>query len=262
MKKYVLIGMVFLLLLFVGGCDGKSAQVEELMQSGILHLENKEYERAIKKFDEALKVKDAVRLGETERDLLKFRAEAEFLSRDYLSAAHTYSLLEDSDKDTGQYLNLRIICLAKSVVEVDYALQLYEESMGKRNQHLYGETTTELIKALVKKSESSGDASYRDKALEMLTELEQMQKDARIANSAGMIYFRLEDYEKALQWFELGLGYEPENDILLYNQAVCHEFLGDFETALKMMEEYNAKFGESEEANHEIAFLQSRVITE
>lgn len=268
MKKngriWIMICIVLGLGLILGACDSKSKQVKELMKSGMEYLDSKEYERAIKKFDEALKVKDAARLGVIEMDLLKYRAEAEFKAKDYLSAAHTYSLLADAEKDGEIYLNLRIICLAKSVQEVDYALELYEAKGLDRHKHLYTETTMELIKALVKKAESTEDGTYRDKAVGMLTDLEnsRIQKDANIANSAGMIYFRLKNYQKALQWFELGLGYEPENDILLYNQAVCHEFLGDYETALQMMEAYNAKFGESDETNHEIAFLRSRLVSE
>lgn len=261
MKIMGKIVVLCVLLLMLTACDGKSKQVQELMQSGIEYMESEDYERAIRKFDEALKVRDAAKLGATELDLLQYRAEAQFRSKNYLDAAHTYSLLADVQKNGAMYLNLRIICLAKSVLEVDKALELYEEQGSERESHLYSETTMELIKALVKKTEVTGDVSYREKAQDMLIALEssRMPKDANVANLAGMIYFRLKNYEKALQWFELGLGYDPEHTMLLYNKAICHEFLGDFALALEEMQAYNTKFSESDEVNHEIMFLKSRV---
>lgn len=260
MKKRIAIIVVFVCLVLTA-CDSRTRQISKLMQIGIELLEDKEYDRAIKKFDEALKIKNTAKLGETEMDILKYRAEAEYRMGDFAAAAHTYSLLCDADVNASMYRNIRVICMAKSGQDLDLALQIFQEKGAPKNKHLYMEANLELVKALIREADRTQDAAKKDEALSMLMEMEKDHSmvDAGIANSVGMIYFHLNYVDKALQWFDLGLGYEPENDVLLYNKAICYEYLGEFGEALSMFTDYNAKFGESDEANHEIAFLQSRV---
>ena len=45
----------------------------------------------LKKFDAALKVKDLNKLNVPEIDILRYRAQAEYLAGDYAAADHTYT---------------------------------------------------------------------------------------------------------------------------------------------------------------------------
>lgn len=45
---------------------------------------------------------------------------------------------------------------------------------------------------------------------------------------------------------------------LRFNEAVCYEYLGDFERALELFRNYVSEFGSDKKAEHEIAFLETR----
>ena len=49
------------------------------------------------------------------------------------------------------------------------------------------------------------------------------------------------------------------NGRLAYAEAVCYEYLGDFQTALQKFTAYRDTYGSSEAVEHEISFLQTRV---
>ena len=44
-----------------------------------------------------------------------------------------------------------------------------------------------------------------------------------------------------------------------YNQAVCSEYLGQYQEALELFKAYGQQYGTDEELQHEIDFLESRV---
>jgi hypothetical protein len=51
---------------------------------------------------------------------------------------------------------------------------------------------------------------------------------------------------------------EDEKQELLFNQAVCYEYMGDFETAYTLFSEYIAKYPNDADARKELDFLSSR----
>ena len=68
------------------------------------------------------------------------------------------------------------------------------------------------------------------------------------------------NYEEALQHAEAGLALSDDRakKEIAFNQAVCYEYLGQYEKALELFRSYEEQYGQDEKADHEIAFLVTR----
>ena len=88
--------------LLLTGC-GDSEKAREARMAGIEQMNQENYEDAIASFDKALDEADGI-VGPFELDVLKYRAEAEYLTEDYRAAAHTYDILADVDGEKREYL--------------------------------------------------------------------------------------------------------------------------------------------------------------
>lgn len=84
--------------------------------------------------------------------------------------------------------------------------------------------------------------------------------DAYIYNQYGAYLIGLRKYDKAIVYLEAGLdiGDEDVNQSLLYNQAVCYEYLRDFDKAKTLFEEYLNKYPGDKKARKEYEFISSR----
>ncbi len=84
--------------------------------------------------------------------------------------------------------------------------------------------------------------------------------DYGIYNQYGAYMIGRGDYENALVYIETGLelASEDEKQELLYNQAVCYEYLGDYSQARELFEAYVAKYPDDTDARKELDFLSSR----
>lgn len=249
--------------LCLSSCDSKTKLERKLKDEGVALLQNKDYNLAIKKLDDALKIKDLNKLGALEIDILRYRAEAEYLVGDYIAAEHTYHILMDADENMAIYKNMRVICMAKSYTDLELAIALYEE-VDKANisSDMHDEALQELATALVKKGREIQDNSYIEKAKALY---ERINTDSRVndpimCNQIGKFYMNLQEYEKAKEWFEKGIARDGNHPDILYNQACCYEYLGEYKIALELFEKYIEKFGEDESALHEILFLKSRLV--
>ena len=76
----------------------------------------------------------------------------------------------------------------------------------------------------------------------------------------GMAYVNQGDYANGLACFQLGLSQEEVlcQQELLYNEAVCYEYLGDWETAKAKMEAYVSAYPDDEQAQRDWTFLKTR----
>ena len=84
--------------------------------------------------------------------------------------------------------------------------------------------------------------------------------DSAVYNSIGVQQLEEGNYSSALEYFEKGLASpdgKAESD-LMFNRAVALEYQGNYQEALAAFEEYTAKFGEDQQAEHEIEFLKTR----
>ena len=68
-------------------------------------------------------------------------------------------------------------------------------------------------------------------------------------------------YTEALEYISKGLesAKGETKKALLYNQAICYEYLGDFSKALDLFESYVKDYSDDTKALREYTFLKSRV---
>ncbi len=259
-KKWIFPLLVVAVVL--GGCSGKTKKEQSIKNEGVALMESKDYAGAIKKFDAALKVKDLNKLNVPEIDILRYRAQAEYLAGDYAAADHTYTLLGEVDGDKTEYKNMRVICLSKEGNELDKAKALFDETNALKDSGIgHKEALLELGRAWAKKSSESGDQSYLEQAKAYFAAAagKEGQVDTQLCDYIGKFYYEIEDYQTALAWFEKGLGLEASNRELLFNQAACYEHMHDYQKALDLFKTYQSNFQDDAKAAHEIAFLESRL---
>lgn len=252
--------LLCLVLTALNACNNKTNVEKRIKDEALKLYEQGNYNAAIRKFDEALKVKDLNEPGVLELDILKYRAEAEFKAKDYMAAEHTYEILSQTEEDKAIYKNMRVICISLSSGNVEDAIKLYEEADVLADKGLmHDEALYELGKALIKKGKENLDESYIEKARQLYEKAQTSASDTnvKICSMIGTFYYDIADYEKALEWFEKGLQKDAKNKELIFNQASSYEFLGQYEKALEIFESYIENFGEDEDARHEIYFLKN-----
>ncbi|MBS6517508.1 MAG: tetratricopeptide repeat protein [Clostridium sp.] len=141
--------------LLLTGC-GDSKEAREARMSGIEQLNQKNYEEAIASFDRALSEADGI-VGAFELDVLKYRAEAEYLTEDYQAAAHTYDILADVDEGKREYLYYGAAshALAGNLPE---AVEAYEKAQGE----IAGKTSEQKKTADETKTSENKDEKTED----------------------------------------------------------------------------------------------------
>lgn len=213
---------------FLGGCGGVSEEMLARREAAIRMVEDGEYEEAIAAFDGLVKEADSV--TGFELDILKYRAEAEYQLGDYEAAAYTYDILNQVDGERAEYYYFGALSLARAG---EYPAA---EELLKKGEALKEQPEEETVFA----------------AADFVR--------AAIVNKQVLELIRQEAYEEALQTAEHALlqlsGAAVQE--LQFNQAVCYEYLGQWEKALSLFEGYTAAFGSDERAEHEIAFLKTR----
>lgn len=118
MKKTRRSCAVLLLLLLLAGCGNRAG---ELRLRGIELLEKGKYEEAITTLDQALREGNG-KISEEQFDILKYRAEAEYMTGDYDAAQHTLDILTEVDGDREVYRQLRTQIEAKLLIRQAAAL--------------------------------------------------------------------------------------------------------------------------------------------
>lgn len=83
------------------------------LDQGVEHLDQGDYDGAIRAFDEALDISKE-KTGKTEQTVLQYRAEAEYSKGDYKAALATSKILVAADKEKDAYLKLQSLCQMQS----------------------------------------------------------------------------------------------------------------------------------------------------
>lgn len=236
----------------ITGCKGNSEKYT-YRETGIEQLKAGSYEAAITSFEQALD-HSAGRVGTFELDVLKYRAEAEYNMGDYEAAAHTYEVLTKVEKVTPEYLNMQSLLYMKAG-KLDEALEAYEAS-----RTLQPETAvTEPV--LLSLGQALTDAGRQDEAKVLYQKaIEAGLQSSWLYNMMGLGEMEAENYDKALEYFSLGIqaGDEKVMSRLLYNQAAVYEQKAEFSKALEILESYTGTYGSTPEIEKEIAFLKTR----
>lgn len=200
------------------GCGKSSAK--DLRNSGIQYMEQGNYEAAAAAFNQIF-AEPGGKVGRLEKDALKYRAEAEYLMGDFSKAASSYEMLTKlyGKEDYFKYM--------KFVSEG----QAYEEAEDYGNACVSYEAAIEI------------DSSRAD-----------------VYNRLGLCKMKEGNYSEAIGIFQAGAELnDPEvTPLLLFNEAVSYEYMGEFQTALSKLEEYMEKYGTDEAVDRELAFLKTR----
>ncbi|MCI8453098.1 MAG: tetratricopeptide repeat protein [Lachnospiraceae bacterium] len=241
---------VFLLL---SGCGVKKAR-QEARENGIALMESGDYESAIAVFDEL--IEEARRVTAFELDVLRYRAEAEFAAGDYEAAAYSYGLLNETDKERAEYDYLAAVSLA-AAGDTDGAREYLDagRALDKENKEPGFDAAIAALAKAFEQNENWEQAVYV------------YQECIDCGRGTPAVYTRMMfaameqgDYETALSCVSQGLS-EADKETrrtLLFNEAVCYEYLGEYEKALERFSAYVEEFGSDAQAEHEIAFLVTR----
>ena len=238
----------------LSGCGHVTEEMKESRKNGIALLENGDYEGAIKTFDDL--IDQAEHVTSFEIDVLKYRGEAEFRLGDYGAAAYTYDTLAKADKPRAEYYYLGAVSLANSN-DTEGAKNRLDSGEQKDKSHTAA-GYAEAMEALGAAYMTSGKQDEADAVYQSL--VEEGFSSTEVYNQWMMAAMENGDYEEALSHAETGLSLEDDKakKELSFNQAVCYEYLGQYEKALELFRAYEEQYGQDDKADHEIAFLVTR----
>lgn len=245
---------VLLASVLLTACGGVTEEMLAARESAIAKMEQGDYEEAVAVFNDL--VEEAKRVTEFELDVLKYRAEAEFLLEDYEAAVHTYRTLIEVDKALPEYYYFAAIAMARDgQLEEAHSLLMNGKELDKKQE---AAGFFEATMALAEEYEAGGQAeAARDVYQELI---DGGHGSTAIYNRLMLMAMNAGDYEEALRTAAKGLiltdGLAMQE--LKFNEAVCYEYLGDFSKALELFRAYAAEYGTDEQVAHEIAFLETR----
>ncbi len=248
------LGLALTVTIAAGGC-GKKDYKYSFRTAGIEALKQGNYDNAVEAFDQAIKLSKGL-VGKFDVDVLKYRAEAEYLAGDYSSAADTYGILIKVDEERPEYLNLRSVSRA-GAGDLNGAIEDYKRS-AELDKEKKAPGRMKALLAAGAAMEKDGAASDAMSLYEGA--LSDGEESAQLYNRMGLCKMAVEDWDGAAEYFKKGLLTTDSSEVpeLLFNQAVAEERKGEFKTALDLMQQYVSVHGSDEEAEREITFLKTR----
>ena len=258
--KKSIVSALFLsgMLLLLTGCSHVTSEMKESRENGIALMESGDYEGAVAEFDSL--IDQTTRVTSFEIDVLKYRGEAEFMLGDYGAAAYTYDTLTKVDKPRAEYYYLGAVSLANSG-DADGARNRLESGTSADAKHEAACVAAGIIiavEALGAAYMTAGDETKADELYQTL--VDEGFSSTEVYNRWMMAAMEKGNYEEALQHAEAGLALSDDRakKEIAFNQAVCYEYLGQYEKALELFRSYEEQYGQDEKADHEIAFLVTR----
>lgn len=269
-KKILFIGFILIL-------TGCSSREKEAFEKGKLLLDEGKYVEAVGEFDRAIDFHGSKNIRGLEIDILRYRAEAEYMAGEYEAAEHTYKLLMSADEERSEYFDMLAIiytnlCDTDMDIEIDDAIEMYEKSHNlgvKSGVHINaGLAIAHYYEEIYDKNM---DVAYLDQSEEYLKKLldETGRKNAKVLAVYAEHLSKREDYENALTAVEEGIALldgkdlnENEEEVLkslIFSRGACYEYMSDYERALECFNQYIENYGETEKVAHEVAFLKSRL---
>lgn len=192
-RRMILGSLLLVILLIAGGTSFGVVHYRNLKEkqafasAGIEAMEQGDYEAAIVSFDQALLKADG-KIGAFEKDVLLYRAEAEYKQEDYPAAKNTYELLLKEDKDNAEYKKGMVLCLVEAG---DYGAALDLEVL---QGIVYNRMAKEQI-----------EAGQYDRALEYIEQGKTFAEESagrELAFNEAAAWEYKHDYAKALGLFE------------------------------------------------------------
>lgn len=260
-NKKLFMTILLLSLSIISGCGGESKEAKEARLSGIEELNAGNYEEAIESFRKALDESDGI-VGTFEKDILKYRAEAEYKLEDYQSAANTYEILADIDGGKAEYLYYKAASEAMSgqLENAKKDLAAADDKVnGKKKNNSEVSGVTLAYTALASCARDAGDGELATDCCNQA--IERGISGPEIYNQLAMSEMEAGDYDSAMSHYEEALSLADADTALIIQQniAVLYEKQGEFSKALENFEECQASGADTEDVKKEIRFLKSRV---
>ena len=106
--------------------------------------------------------------------------------------------------------------------------------------------------------EATGDYNYAANVYNSY--LSSHDGSAELYNQLGLCEIARGDYQKALEAFQAGMQLEDNSILqtLSFNEAVAYEYLGEYEQAAALMNNYLKNYPDDEQARRECEFLSTR----
>lgn len=162
--------------------------------------------------------------------------------RDYLEAA-----LASGDKQMDSDVTGRIYYCLGEYQKACLALEEAREK-GSADSYLY----------LGRSYEATGDYNYAVSVYNSY--LGKDEGNAEIYNQLGLCEMTRGEYQKALEAFQAGMKLENNGIMqsLSFNEIVAYEYLGNYEQAYVLLENYLKNYPDDEQARREYDFLATR----
>lgn len=143
-------------------------------------------------------------------------------------------------------------CLYYYLRDYQNARDCLERAAGKQSN-------ADTVLFLGKTYEALGDYNYAASVYANYLATDAAQP--KLQNQLGVCYLSMGDYENALAAFEAGLAVEENNDcvqVLKFNEIAACEYMGRFDKASTLMEEYLKSYPDDAAAVRENRFLKTR----
>ena len=141
---------------------------------------------------------------------------------------------------------------------LSYYLGNYDEAKTFLERAREGNDSDEIVLYLGRCYEQLGDLNYATTLYS--TYLDQKTGNAAIYNEMGLMKLKQGDYQGALSAFDSGLtiGNPEYAQVLMYNEIITYEYLGEYKKAAVAMQEYLKDYPDDENAIRENIFLSTR----
>ena len=280
MKKTKILALLLAMCFCMSGCNATvdlSEQQQLLKQEGMQLQIAGDYEGAIAKYEEALKLSN-MEVGPEEIDLAYYKASAQYRKGDLTEAIDTYSAILALKEDINSYLGRGLLYIdakeaEKAENDLNKALQGTNDPLIKGViYNVVGQTekakecfeqakkegNSEAVFYLANIYEKAGDHNYAMILLEEYIAGDHASAEGYL--TVGRYYFEEEAYEDALNAFQTGIALGESGVLknLMQEEIACYEKLNDLTTAKVKAEDYLKKYPDDAVVQKEYEFLKTR----
>lgn len=168
-------------------------------KSGYEHLQNKEFEQAIFKFEMVVWL-DSIRTDGYQR-----LGDAYFLTGRYYNAARAYQKVLEQQPEK--------VVVKNNLAEIYYLQKAYDKAIDLSNEILVSNPND--LNALLRRAYSYDALNKFKEAEQAFLEVLTLQSRPEVMQDLGLLYFRNENYKKAIAQFTRALE-RSDDKVLLY----------------------------------------------
>lgn len=209
---------------------------------GNVRLAQSDYENAKADFDKVLSM-DA---GNYDRLIEVYRV-LEHYGYQQAGLEYLQNVLESSEKQLDDYDMGRIYYYMGKYQEASVALEKAREKGGAES-YLY----------LGRSYEATGEYNYAASVYNSY--LAKDDQNAQVYNQLGLCEMARKNYQSALEAFQAGMQIENNGmmQTLSFNEIVAYEYLGEYQNAAVLLDNYLKNYPDDEAAGREQQFLSTR----